>query len=130
MEETLIRRGCMRGPRKSKHGLSPFDYAPAVRHIPDVKKKLEAELTAALTEPKFKELRAGMDNKIRPFQTKQQLTPQLAQQFLEQVTARAKGDEMEPDVLRYLLAVRYAANPVAEFGDGFRQRFRTDGTGK
>ena len=98
--------------------------------FPDIKKKLEAELTTALTEPKFKALRAEMDNKIRPLLTKQQLTPQLAQQFLEQVKARAKGDDMEPDVLRYLLAVRYAANPVAEFGDGFRQRFRTDGTGK
>jgi truncated hemoglobin YjbI len=98
--------------------------------FPDIEKKLEAELTAALTAPKFKELRAGMVSKIRPMLTKQQLTPQLAQQFLEQVKARAKGEEMEPDVLRYLLAVRYANNPVAEFGDGFRQRFRTDGTGK
>jgi hypothetical protein len=98
--------------------------------FPDIKKKIEAELTAALTEPKFKELSTGMDNKIRPFLTKQQLTPQLAQQFLEQVTARAKGDKIEPDVLRYLLAIRYATNPVEEFGDGFRQRFRTDGTGK
>ena len=98
--------------------------------FPDIKRKLEAELTAALTAPKFKELRDGMDSKIRPMLTKQQLTPQLAQQFLEQVKARAKGEEMEPDVLRYLLAVRYANNPVAEFGDGFRQRFRTDGSGK
>lgn len=98
--------------------------------FPDIKKKLEAELTAALTAPKFKELRAGMDSKIRPMLTKQQLTPQLAQQFLEQVKERAKGEEMEPDVLRYLLVIRYANNPVAEFGDGFRQRFRTDGSGK
>jgi truncated hemoglobin YjbI len=98
--------------------------------FPEIKKKLEAELTAALSAPKFKEMRAGMDSKIRPMLSKQQLTPQLAQQFLEQVKARAKGEEMEPDVLHYLLAVRYAKNPVAEFGDGFRQRFRTDGTGK
>ena len=98
--------------------------------FPGVEKKLEAELIAALTEPKFKELRSEMINKIRPLLVKQAITPQLAQQFLDQVKARAKGDEMEPDVLRYLLAVLYAANPVAEFGDGFRQRFRTDGTGK
>lgn len=37
---------------------------------------------------------------------------------------------MEPEVLRYLLAVRYSRNPGAEFADGFRQRFRTDGMGK
>ncbi len=108
-----------------EHARATFNSA-----FPDIKKKLEAELTTALTEPKFKTLRTEMGNKIRPILTKQQLTPQLAQQFLEQVKARAKGDDMEPDVLRYLLAVRYAANPVAEFGDGFRQRFRTDGTGK
>ena len=98
--------------------------------FPDIRKKLEAELVAALTEPKFKELRDEMHSKIGPLLTKQQLTPQLAQQFLEQVKARAKGADMEPEVLRYLLAVQYAANPVAEFGNGFRQRFRTDGTGK
>jgi hypothetical protein len=98
--------------------------------FPDIKKKLEAELTTALTEPNFKQLRDEMSAKIRPLLTKQQITPQLAQQFLEQVRARAKGDEMEPDVLRYLLAVRYTANPVSEFLDGFRQRYKTDGTGK
>lgn len=98
--------------------------------FPDIKKKLEAELVAALTESKFKELRDGMHNKIGPMLTKQQLTPQLAQHFLEQVKARAKGADMEPDVLRYLLAVQYSASPAAEFGNGFRQRFRTDGTGK
>jgi len=98
--------------------------------FPDVKKKIEAELTAALTEPKFKQLRDEMVAKIRPLLTKQQINPQLAQQFLEQVKARAKGDEMEPEVLRYLLAVRYATNPAGEFFDGFRQRYKTDGAGK
>lgn len=98
--------------------------------FPDIKKKIEAELIAALTEPKFKQLRDEIVAKIRPLLTKQQITPQLAQQFLEQVKARAKGDEMEPEVLRYLLTVRYAANPVGEFFDGFRQRYKTDGTGK
>lgn len=98
--------------------------------FPDIKKKLEAELTAAMTEAKFKELRGEMEKKIRPLLTKQQLTPQLAQQFLDQVKVRAKGEDMEADVLRYLLAVRYASNPVVEFADGFRQRFRTDGAGK
>lgn len=98
--------------------------------FPDIKNKLEAELATALTEPKFKEYRAEMNSKIRPMLNKQYLTPQLAEQFLAQVKARAKGEEIEPDVLRYLLAVRYANNPVAEFGDGFRQRFRTDGKGK
>jgi hypothetical protein len=98
--------------------------------FPDIKKKLEAELTVALTAPKFQELRIEMNNKIRPMLNKQPLTRQLAQQFFEQVKARAKGEDIEPDVLRYLLAIQYANNPVAEFGDGFRQRYRTDGTGK
>lgn len=98
--------------------------------FPDVRKKLETELIAAMTEAKFRVLRSELDKKLRGLQSKQQITQQLAQQFLEQVKARAKGDEMEPDVFRYLLAVRYASNPVAEFGDGFRQRYSTDGTGK
>jgi hypothetical protein len=98
--------------------------------FPDIKRKLEAELTAALTEPKFTEMRTELNKKLNAFATKQQITPQLAQQFLEQVKARAKGDEMEPEVLRYLLTVRYATNPAGEFFDGFRQRYKTDGTGK
>jgi hypothetical protein len=98
--------------------------------FPDIKKKLEAELVKALTQPKFKELQKELQEKIRQFQSKQQITPQLAEQFLGQVKARAKGEDMEPDVLMYLLAARYQNNPVAEFGNGFRQRYRTDGSGK
>lgn len=98
--------------------------------FPDTKQKLEAELISALTEVKFKELRGEINKKMLGLLSKQQISPQLAQRFLEQVKARAKGDEMEPEVLRYLLAVRYSRNPGAEFADGFRQRFRTDGMGK
>lgn len=98
--------------------------------FPGIRKKLEAELISVFAEAKFKELQDEMGNRIFQTLEKQQLTPQLAQHFLEQVKARAKGKEMESEVLRYLLAVRYASNPVAEFADGFRQRFRTDGGGK
>lgn len=98
--------------------------------FPDIKKKLEAELIAAIGAENLKKLRVEIDNKLRDMQAKQKVTPQIAQQFLEQVKARAKGDELEPDVLRYLLAVRYSENPVDEFSDRFRQRFRTDGSGK
>ena len=85
-------------------------------------------MVAALTEPKFKELRDEMHSKMVPLLTKQQLTPQLAQHFLEQVKTAPRAPRLEPEVLRYLLAVfQYAANPVAEFGNGFRQRFRTNG---
>lgn len=98
--------------------------------FPDIKQKLEAELSSALTESKFREVRSELTEKMRDLLSKQAITPQLAQQFIEQVKARAKGEDMESDVLRYLLAVRYATNPVGEFFDGFRQRYRTDGTGK
>ncbi len=98
--------------------------------FPDIQKKLEAELVSAINDGNFKKIKTELEQKLRDVLSKQQITPHLARQFLEQVKARAKGDEMELDVLRYLLAVQYSANPVGEFSAQFRQRFRTDGSGK
>lgn len=95
-----------------------------------VKERLEKELVQAMGESNFQKLRRELEKKLAHLLSQQQLTPEIAQRFLEQVKARAKGDEMEDDVLRYLLAVKYAQTPAAEFLDGFRQRFSTDGTGK
>jgi hypothetical protein len=95
-----------------------------------VKERLEQELIQAMGESHFQKLRGELEKKLSQLLSQQQLTPEIAQQFLGQVKARAKGAEMEVDVLRYLLAVKYAQAPAAEFLDGFRQRFSTDGTGK
>ncbi len=95
-----------------------------------VKEKLEDELRQAMGEANFRKFRGEMEKKIGQLLGQQALTVEVAADFLEKVKARAKGDDIEPDVLRYILAVKYAKNPVAEFLDGFRQRFSTDGTGK
>lgn len=98
--------------------------------FPDIQDKLERELVSAITEQKFRELKREINKKITDTVAVQQITPQTAEGFLETVKARSKGNDIEEDVLRYLLAVRYASNPVGEYVDGFRQRYRTDGTGK
>jgi hypothetical protein len=94
------------------------------------KEGLKRELTQAIGDANVKKLQAEMETKIKLRLDQQAWTPDSAEQFLDQVRAGAKGNEMDSDVLNYLLAVTYAKNPVGEFLDGFRQRFRTDGTGK
>lgn len=98
--------------------------------FPDIKMKLERELISAMGESKFRELRAELGGRIDPILRKQQLTPDLAASFLEEVKGRAKGDFIEADALRYLLAVRYSVNPAGEFFDGFRQRYSTNSHAK
>jgi len=98
--------------------------------FPDIRERLEKELAEALGGPQFAELRAKMDKKFNEMFGRQPITLEVSQQFLEQVKARGKGKDIEPDVLSYLLAVKYTRNPAGEFLDGFRQRYRTDGVGK
>ena len=107
--------------------LARYEFASTFSGI---KEKLEAELQTAIGSASFAKLRTQMEVGTRDLLEQQPMTPAVAQQFIVQVRARAKGDEVEGDVLNYLLAVQYAKRPGAEFGDGFRQRFRTDGTGK
>jgi hypothetical protein len=95
-----------------------------------VRERLEDELRQAMGEANFGNVRAEMEKQIGQLLDQQALTVDTAAAFLEKVKARAKGEEMEVDVLRYLLAVKYAKTPIAEFHAGFRQRFSTDGSGK
>jgi len=97
--------------------------------FPDIKTKLEKQLKQAMGEKPFQETAASLRTKLRETLGRQQITSDIAASFLGQVKARSKG-EIESPVLEYLLAVKYTANPVGEFADGFRQRYQTDGTGK
>lgn len=97
--------------------------------FPDMKAKLEAEMRAALKD-KYGAYRDEMLKQIPASLAKQQMTQDVAERFLKIVEARAKGEEIDPEVLRYMLAVQYAKNPAGEFAGGFQQRYRTDGTGK
>ena len=97
--------------------------------FPDIKTKLETQLKQAMGEKLFQETKTNLQTKLKETLGRQQITREIATNFLEQVKGRSKG-EIESPVLEYLLAVKYTAHPVGEFADGFRQRYQTDGTGK
>lgn len=98
--------------------------------FPNIRIKIERELSSALGEAGLRQLRIETQRKLIDLLSQQPLHPETVKQFLDQVQARAKGNGVEPDVLNYLLAVKYADNNVGEFTDGFRQRYWTDGSGK
>lgn len=97
--------------------------------FPDIKTKLETQLKNAMGEKLFQETATNLRTKLRENLERQQITREIAANFIEQVKGRSRG-EIESPVLEYLLAVKYTANPVGEFADGYRQRYQTDGAGK
>ena len=97
--------------------------------FPDIRAKLETQLKNAMDQRTFQVTTTTLQNKIKENLDHQQLTKEIAINFLDQVANRSKG-EVESPVLKYLLAVKYATNPAGEFFDGFRQHYQTDGTGK
>lgn len=97
--------------------------------FPDIKTKLESQLKQAMGEKLFQETKASLQTKLKDTLGRQQITKEIAENFLQQVKGRSNG-EIESPVLEYLLAVKYTANPVGEFTDRFRQRYETDGMGK
>lgn len=98
--------------------------------FPDVEDRLEGELRAAFGDQGFAQLRRDMFDKLIDLLQKQPMTDAQAREFLAEVQRRAHGEDIDGEVLDYLLAATYAGDPAAEFADGFRQRFRTDGSGK
>ena len=97
--------------------------------FPDIQVKLEAWLKDALGDKGFTVLAARMKANVGEMLARQKITKASAIDFLDQVKNRSKG-AIESPVLEYMLAVTYQNNPLREFGDGFRQRFQTDGSGK
>lgn len=97
--------------------------------FPDIKAKLETQLQSAMSEKQFQETTSTLQTRTREFFARQAFTREIAANFFEQVKDRSTG-EIESPVLEYLLAVKYADHPVDEFSDGFRQLYKTDGTGK
>lgn len=97
--------------------------------FPGVEDKLEAELRIAFGGPGFMKFRRDMLDKVIEAQMKQPKSTEQALGFLADVQRRARGEGLDKDILDYLLATTYAADPAAEFVEGFRQRFRTDGSG-
>lgn len=97
--------------------------------FPDIKAKLETQLKQAMGDKLFQDSRATLQTKLKVTLNRQQITREIAGNFLQQVKGRSKG-EIESPVLEYLLTVKYSANPAGEFTDSFRQRYETDGMGK
>lgn len=97
--------------------------------FPTIKKNLETNLTEAVGEEMFGEWESEWEENIQDTLGKQQLTKQLAIEYLAKVKRRSKG-EIESPILEYMLAVQYESHPVDEFLEGFRQRYETTGDGK
>lgn len=96
--------------------------------FPRLLPNLEAELRSIFGADKLRGLRDQMLGQLEAI--RQPVDSKRGSEFLKQVHGRAKGEGIEPEILAYLLAIRYARQPVGEFTDGFRQRFQTDGIGK
>ncbi len=91
---------------------------------------IEADLTKTLGANATQQIASEGRKRLLPILEKNKFSQADAQQFIETVKSRTKGENVEPDVLETLLANKYKANPVAEFSDGWRQRYKTDGGGK
>ncbi len=98
--------------------------------FPEVEARLETELRAVFGEGDFAGLRRDMQERVSEVLNKQPLSAAQAAEFLADVQRRARGEGLDPEIRDYLLAVTYASEPATEFADGFRQRYRTDGSGK
>ncbi len=98
--------------------------------FPDVEDKLANELRAAFGTASFTKFRRDVLDRVIDLQIKQPKSAEQALAFLAEVQRRSQGEGVDPEILDYLLAATYAGEPAAEFADGFRQRFRTDGSGK
>ncbi len=96
----------------------------------DSLRAIEAELTKTLGANAAQQIASEGRKKLLPILEKNKLSQADAQKFIETVKSRTQGENIEPDVLETLLANKYRANPVAEFTDGWRQRYKTDGSGK
>lgn len=97
--------------------------------FPDIKTKLETQLKNVMGEKQFQEASATMRKTLHENLSGQKITRQIAVNFIEQVNNRAKG-EIESPVLEFLLGVQYMTNPAREVTDGYRQSYKTNGTGK
>lgn len=100
------------------------------RTFGDIHGKLRPKMVAFMGEELFQQFLSDVTAQLEQINGQQEITREIADQFLEEVgSRRAKGDIYSP-TLEYLLAIRFGDNPAQEYTKGFRQRYHTDGTGK
>lgn len=109
---------------RAHHASARFDST-----FPGIQGLLEAQLKAALPGQAYSQFAEKLTNDIRQNIGSQTVSEPLAQQFLDLVERRARG-EIETPILEHLLSVQYAGQPAAEFSAGFKQRHEIDGSGK
>lgn len=97
--------------------------------FPGAEGKLEAELAAVFGDKSFAVMRAETFSLLTDVMQREHWSEEQGRNFIAGLKSRAQGEGIEQDILDYLLAVVYAAEPASEFSDGFRQRYRTDGSG-
>lgn len=94
--------------------------------FPKIKSKFEEHLLSILDEESFEIYRSQLKGQINKTIAKQTITKNDAQDFLRQIQERAKSNIHSP-IIEYFLSIQYLNNPVGEFFDNYRQRFRSDG---
>ncbi|MPR09232.1 hypothetical protein [Microvirga tunisiensis] len=93
----------------------------------DIRSKLEDILRSSLKD-KFPEFQRNLHEQLKVV-TEASLTQADVSRFLQVVQARADG-EISDEMLKPMLIAKYEDRPTAEFLDGWRQTYTTDGSGK
>ena len=99
------------------------------RTFGDVESRLQSMFSSILGKEETAGLRLQLLAQNAQWLQDNPITKDIALVFLEEVRNRAKGEIHSP-VLEYLLALRFSDNPAKELIEGFRQSFKTDGSGK
>ena len=99
------------------------------RTFGDVESRLQPMFSSILGKEETAGLRLQLLAQNAQWLQDNPITKDIALVFLEEVRNRAKGEIHSP-VLEYLLALRFSDNPAKELIEGFRQSFKTDGSGK
>ena len=97
--------------------------------FPEIKTKLKRKMIETLGESRLKKLDEKLYDRMDNMYEEQEVKIEEAIDFLDLVKRRSEG-EIESPVLENLLAVKYKNEPVQEYVDGYRQRYKTDGLGK
>ncbi|PCM45938.1 hypothetical protein [Marinobacter sp. ANT_B65] len=99
------------------------------RAFGDIPAKVELMLKEALGIVEYQNFRSAFEKTLTEQIHNEPLTREMAKNFLEEVRSRGEGNIHSP-VLEFLLAIKFSEFPADEFAKGFRQKYRTDGSGK
>ena len=99
------------------------------RTFGDIPAKIEPMLKKAFGNDKYQKFHTDFELKLSGQLEREPLSRETAKAFLEEVRNRGEGDIYSP-TLEFLFAIKFSEFPAEEFTKGFRQKYRTDGSGK